>query len=87
VVKSPLQRYEQFRRAQLRDWLLYLVDKQGVQTRAGLASRARQSLDFTANPTLRELGLAEQPLASETAERSIQDLFDLLSIQRSHRVL
>ena len=28
--------YEQFRQAQLRDWMLYLVEKHGVQTRTEL---------------------------------------------------
>ena len=31
-----VERYEQFRQAQLRDWMLYLVEKHGVQTRTEL---------------------------------------------------
>jgi hypothetical protein len=81
-----VERYEQFRRAQLRDWLLYLVGKQGVQTHADLAARARQSLDFTGNPTLRELGLAEHPPPSETIEHSIQALFDLGWVEGDDRL-
>jgi hypothetical protein len=69
--------YEQFRRTQLRDWMLYLVERQGVRTRAGLTARARQALDFSTNPTLRALGLAQpHPQAGEMIEQSMAELFD-----------
>ena len=55
------EQYEQFRQAQLRDWMLYLVQERGVLTRAELLARARQALDFGDNPVLQELGLAERP--------------------------
>jgi Co/Zn/Cd efflux system component len=32
--------YDKFRQTQLRDWMLYLVDKQGVETRTELVARA-----------------------------------------------
>ena len=31
--------FEWFRQAQVRDWVLYLVQKQGIQTRAGFVAR------------------------------------------------
>ena len=69
--------YEQFRRAQLRDWMLYLVEKQGVRTRAGLITKVHQALDFSTNPTLRALGLAQpQPQAGEMIEQGIAELFE-----------
>ena len=69
-------KYEQFRRAQLCDWMLYLVDKGRARTRAELNAQARQALDFSGNPTLRELGLAELPRAGEMAEQGVADLFE-----------
>jgi hypothetical protein len=69
--------YERFRQAQLRDWMLYLVEKRGVQARSELAAQARQALDFGRNPTLRALGLAQQqPRASEMIEQSVAELFE-----------
>jgi len=67
--------YEQFRQAQLRDWMLYLVEKQGMQARSDLVVQARQALDFSGNPMLRELGLA-QPHHGELIEQGIQELFE-----------
>ena len=70
------EKYDQFRRAQLSDWMLYLVDNGKAQTRAELNAQARQAFDFSGNPTLRELGLAELPRASAMAEQSMADLFE-----------
>jgi len=67
--------YERFRQTQLGDWLLYLVEKEGVQTRDELLARARQALDFSRHPMLRELGLA-QPYHGELIEQGIQELFE-----------
>jgi amino acid transporter len=50
--------YEQFRHAQSRDWMLYLVERQGLQTRAELAVRVRQALNFNSIAALRYLVLA-----------------------------
>jgi hypothetical protein len=74
---GAVELYERFRQAQLRDWMLYLVQKRGVQTRSELAAQARQALDFGRNPTLRALGLAQQqPQASEMIEQSVAELFE-----------
>jgi len=70
------EQYEQFRQAQLGDWMLYLVDEHGGLKRAELIARARQVLDFSDNPTLRELGLDHQPHAGEMVERSMAGLFE-----------
>ena len=69
--------YERFRQAQLRDWMLYLVEKQGVETRAELVAWARQALDFNRIPAVRAMGLAQQqPQAGEMIERSLGELFE-----------
>ena len=68
--------YERFRQTQLGDWLLYLVEKEGVQTRDELLARARQALDFSRHPMLRELGLARPPQAGEMIEQSLAELFE-----------
>jgi hypothetical protein len=70
------EKYEQFQRAQLRDWTLYLVETQGVLTRSELIARAHQALDFSGNPALRELGLDSQPQAGEIIEQSLAELFE-----------
>ncbi|RLC85731.1 MAG: hypothetical protein DRI79_10995 [Chloroflexi bacterium] len=67
--------YERFRQTQLGDWLLYLVEKEGVQTRDELLAQAHQALDFSRHPMLRELGLA-QPYHGELIEQGIQELFE-----------
>ena len=68
--------YEQFRQAHMRDWMLYLVEKQGIERRAELIAQARQTLDFGDNPMLRELGFGRLPQADEIVEQSIQELFE-----------
>jgi len=68
--------YTKFRQAQMRDWMLYLVEKQGIETRAELIAQARQTLDFSDNPMLRELGLAQQQSpVNESIEQSLAELF------------
>jgi len=69
-----IERYEQFRQAQLRDWMLYLVEKEEVLTRAELRARAHRALDFGDNPALRELELDRQGEAGELIEQSLHEL-------------
>ena len=71
-----VERYERFRQTQLRDWLLYLVEKRGVETCSELLALAHQALDLGRNPMLRELGVHQSPQAEEMIERSIQELFE-----------
>ena len=68
--------YERFRQTQLGDWLLYLVEKEGVQTRDELLAQVRQALDFSRHPMLRELGLAQPPQAGEMIEQTLAELFE-----------
>jgi hypothetical protein len=69
--------YERFRRALLRDWMLYLVGKQGVETRTELIAHARQALSFQRIPALQALGLVQsQPQDNEAIERTLSDLLE-----------
>jgi cation diffusion facilitator family transporter len=70
-----LDRYDEFREAQLRDWMLYLADREQL-TQAELIARARQALDFSDNPALREFGLDRKADGDEQAERSLRELHE-----------
>jgi cation diffusion facilitator family transporter len=71
-----VERYAQFRRAQLCDWMLYLVEKEKVATEAELRARAGQALDFGDNPALRGLGLDRQSEAGDLVEQSLHTLYE-----------
>jgi Co/Zn/Cd efflux system component len=71
-----IERYAQFRQAQLRDWMLYLVEKEGVLTHAELRTQACRAFDFSDNPALRGLGLDCQSDAGEPVEQSLQELYE-----------
>ena len=71
-----VSKYNQFRQAQLRDWMLHLVEKQRAETRTELIAQAHQALDFGKNPMLRELGLEKLSQASAMIEQSMANLFD-----------
>ena len=71
-----VSKYNQFRQAQLRDWMLYLVEEQRAETRTELIAQAHQALDFGKNPMLRELGLEKLSQASAMIEQSMANLFD-----------
>jgi hypothetical protein len=69
--------YERFRQAQLRDWMLYLVNNRGVETRGELIAQARYALDFQRIPAVEALGLVQSsPRASEMIRTSLSDLFE-----------
>ena len=77
-------RYERFQQTQMRDWMLYMVEKQGIETRADLIARARQILDFDRIPTLRAIGMgaragiemAQPPSPGDALiEQSLSELF------------
>lgn len=73
-ITAPFHRFLQ---SQLRDWMLYLVDKQGIGTRAELVARASQALDFNQIPAVQVMELAQgQPQAAEFVERSLAELFE-----------
>jgi protein-S-isoprenylcysteine O-methyltransferase Ste14 len=68
--------YDRFRGSQLRDWMLYLVDRRGIQTRAELAARAREALDFGSVPAARAMGLIRGRDGDDAlVEESLADLF------------
>jgi Co/Zn/Cd efflux system component len=69
-----IERYEGFRQAQLRDWMLYLVEKEKVLTLAELRLRACQAFDFSDNPALRGFGLDQQGDPSQLVEGCLQAL-------------
>ena len=68
--------YQQFRQAQLADWMFYLVEKEDVRTRSELVNQARQVLNLDGNPMLRELGIEHPPHAEDLIEQGIQTLLD-----------
>ena len=69
--------YEQFRQAQLSDWMLYLVEKQGIETRSELVARAREALDFNSIAATRAMGISQHPPdVEELIERCVADLTD-----------
>jgi hypothetical protein len=73
-IAAPFHRFLQ---SQLRDWMLYLVDKQGIATRVELVARASQALDFNQIPAVRVMELTQgSSQASELVERSLAELFE-----------
>lgn len=71
-----VDQYAQFRQAQLRDWMLYLVDRKEVNTLSALRARARQAFDFTANAALRGLGLDQADEVDKQIDQSLRDLYE-----------
>jgi DNA-binding PadR family transcriptional regulator len=70
-------RFEKFREAQLRHWMLYLVGREGIQTRAELVRRGCQALDANRVFRLQAMGLAQkQSQASDTVERGLSELVE-----------
>jgi hypothetical protein len=69
-------RYEDFRKSQLRDWMLYIVDDGRAKTMEDLKKEAQSAYDFSNSPMLRELGLGRVPLSEEKVQATIQELFD-----------
>ena len=68
--------HQRFRQAQLRDWMLSVVQNQMTQTRSEPIAQSHQPVDFSSNPMLRELGLAQQPHVAEIIEQSLTELFE-----------
>jgi Co/Zn/Cd efflux system component len=68
--------YDKLRQAQLRDWMLYLVERQGIENRAEVVARSRQALDFNRIPALRAMGLTQQQQhVEEIIEGGLEELF------------
>jgi len=70
------ERYEQFRQAQVRDWMLYLVNDRRAQMRPELLAQAYRAFDFSNYPVLRELGLDRQLRVGEIIEQGLAELFE-----------
>lgn len=67
-------RYEEYRRTQMRDWMLYLAENGEVDSLEDLERQTCDAYDFSDNPMLRELGA--QPIPRETITASIKELFE-----------
>lgn len=83
---GSIERYIQSRQAQLHDWMLYLVERQGGLIRTELIAQANQALDFSDNLMLRELGLARQPQAGEMIRQGLAELFERGWLEGEERV-
>lgn len=70
------KRYQEFRQAQLRDWMLYLVDAQRVKSRTELNAEVSQALDFEQYPALRAFGLGNQGQTGEAVSQGLAELFE-----------
>jgi hypothetical protein len=70
-------KYEEFKQAQLRDWMLFLVHTHRARTRVALIAEASRALDFDRYPVLRAFGLGSQGQTQEMISRGLADLFEL----------
>jgi len=69
--------YEQFRETQLSDWMLYLVEKQGIEARSELVNRARGALEFNSIAAMRAMGIFQcSPDVDGLIERCLADLIE-----------
>jgi Co/Zn/Cd efflux system component len=66
--------YEHLRNAHLKDWMLYLVDRQEVQTIGDVMDRARQAFDFRNNPWMKLIGLDWQFANDLVIEQNLNEL-------------
>lgn len=68
--------YARFRETQMHDWILYLIAKEGVRTRAAVRDRVGEILDVSDNPMLRELGVTSTPDVNATVAPRLAELRD-----------
>ena len=68
--------YEQFRQAQLREFMLHLIEAKDGEMRADLLEETRRALDFTDHPMLRALGVDRSPVSDEAIRRSVDELVE-----------
>ncbi|MBN2085747.1 MAG: cation transporter [Anaerolineales bacterium] len=69
------RKYREFRKTQLRDWMLYLVDSRRAVTGAGLLEEAARALAFEKFPVLREIGTGDRDQNEEQIAQAADDLF------------
>ncbi|MBN2388624.1 MAG: cation transporter [Anaerolineales bacterium] len=80
-------KYEEFRRAQLRDWMLFMVDTHRASTRAALLAEASWALDFDPYPALRAFGLGHQGQTQEAIARGLAELFEFGWLEEDESLL
>jgi Co/Zn/Cd efflux system component len=70
------KRYQEFRKTQLRDWMLYLVIIKKAKTRDELLAEVTWALDFDQYPIIRELGWAGKGMSFKAGAECLAELFD-----------
>lgn len=70
------KKYEEFKHAQLRDWMLYLVHTRRANTRSEVYEEAFQALDFDQYPVIRAFGLGNNEQTQEIISKSLAELFE-----------
>ncbi|MFN2299871.1 MAG: cation transporter [Anaerolineales bacterium] len=68
--------YRNFRRTQLQDWLLYMVESGKAGTTDELRREALRSLDFDSFPMLREIGLPQPGQTKDAVRNAVAELFE-----------
>jgi hypothetical protein len=81
-----VDKYDQFRQTQFRDWMLRLVQNQEARTKPKLIAQGQAALDFGANPMLQIMGLDQVPRADEIINRSIAELVERGWVQGEERL-
>ena len=74
-IKIPLEKsLNNFRRTQLRDYLLYMISKGKPDSLEDLKEIGRNALDFTNNPMLREMGITGPPTREDDIDIVLNEL-------------
>jgi len=68
--------YEAFRQGQLRDWMLHLVEVEGLESRESVLAETRRALDLSDHPMLRALGVDRAPISDAALERAVDSLVE-----------
>jgi hypothetical protein len=68
------RKIREFRKTQMMDWMLFLVDSRKAETRAALLEETARALNFEKYPVLREIGLQDQTQSAEQITRTLDDL-------------
>ena len=82
-----LDRYDQFQQSQLRDWILFLVEKEKVTSPDEIKTKVSQAFDFSDNPALRGFGLDQRSETSERVGQSLQLLYDKGWLEGSEQLI
>jgi hypothetical protein len=80
--------YEQFRQAQLSDWMLYLVEKKGIEERSELVDLAHEALEFNRIAAMRAMEIFQHlPDVDRLIERCLADLQETGRLTGDERLL